>query len=168
MFAKIVSNSIETYPYNPRIDYPQTAFPIGSSYPNFNCYWVFPSTPPDYDPENQELMEETPIFVNDKWEQKWIVIQKVSMPNWDNFNLQMMSNPRFNQVYNQCLSVAPIVCSALPVALDQVTSKGLSLFTIIWNQLCQIGGATAEDKLVWGTYAEDNNLPLDFIEVLIR
>jgi len=95
-------------------------------------------------------------------------IPEPPVANWDNFNLQMMSNPRFNQVYNQCLSVAPIVCSALPVALDQVTSKGLSLFTIIWNQLCQIGGATAEDKLVWGTYAENNNLPLDFIEVLTR
>jgi len=95
-------------------------------------------------------------------------IPELPVANWDMFNLQMMSDARFNQVYNQCLSVAPIVCSALPTSLDQVTTKGLSLFTLIWTQLCSIGGATAEDKQVWGTYAEYNNLPLDFIEVLIR
>jgi hypothetical protein len=94
------------------------------------------------------------------------LIPEPPVANWDNFNLQMMSDARFNQVYNQCLSVAPIVANALPVALDQITSKGNTLFTIIWNQLCSIGGATVEDKIVWGEYATNNNLPLDFIEVL--
>lgn len=89
-------------------------------------------------------------------------------PNWDSFNTQMMTNSRFNQVYNQCLSVAPIVANALPVALDQVTTKGYSLFTIIWTQLCQIGGATAEDKQLWGGYAEANNLPQEFIAILVQ
>jgi hypothetical protein len=96
------------------------------------------------------------------------IIPEPPVANWDMFNLQMMSDARFNQVYNQCLSVAPIVCSALPVALDQITSKGNSLFTLIWNQLCSIGGATEEDKLEWGGYAVVNNLPQDFIDILIR
>ena len=86
--------------------------------------------------------------------------------NWDNFNLQMMSNPRFNEVYAQCLSVAPIVANALPTALDQVTSKGTSLFTLIWNQLCAIGGATNEDRLFWAQLAQNNNLPSEFISIL--
>ena len=92
------------------------------------------------------------------------LIEKLA--NWDNFNLQMMSNPRFNEVYSQCLSVAPIVANALPTALDQVTSKGTSLFTLIWNQLCSIGGATNEDREIWGNYAIQNNLPLDFTDIL--
>ena len=96
------------------------------------------------------------------------IIPEPLVANWDMFNLQMMSDARFNQVYNQCLSVAPIVCSALPTALDQVTTKGLSLFTLIWTQLCQIGSATEDDKLIWGEYAVVNNLPNDFIEVLTR
>ena len=88
--------------------------------------------------------------------------------NWDGFNLQMMTDPRFNQVYNQCLQVAPIVANALPVALDQVTSKpSLSLFTLVWSQLCSIGGATTEDKQVWRSYAEANNLPQEFITILV-
>lgn len=86
--------------------------------------------------------------------------------NWDNFNLQMMNNPRFNQVYNQCLSIAPIITSSLPTALDQVTTRGLSLFTLIWTQLCSIGSATTEDKQVWASLAEANNLPLEFINIL--
>jgi hypothetical protein len=92
--------------------------------------------------------------------------QEILPPNWDNFNLQMISDPRFNQVYNQCVSVAPIICNALPTALDQVTTRGLSLFTLIWTQLCTIGGATTEDKQVWGGFAEANNLPQDFIDIL--
>lgn len=93
-------------------------------------------------------------------------IPEQPVANWDMFNLQMMSDPRFNQVYSQCLSIAPIVANALPVALDQVTSKGLSLFTLIWNQLCSIGDATQEDRNNWGLLAENNNLPSDFIAVL--
>lgn len=54
------------------------------------------------------------------------------------------------------------------MALDQITSKGNTLFTIIWSQLCSIGGATEDDKLTWGGYAIENNLPLDFIDVLIN
>lgn len=86
--------------------------------------------------------------------------------NWDTFNTQMMSDVRFNQVYAQCLSIAPIVVNALPTALDQVTSKGTSLFTLIWGQLCSIGGATTDDKQVWGEFAIENNLPQEFIDVL--
>lgn len=87
-------------------------------------------------------------------------------PDWDSFNTQMMSDVRFNQVYAQCLSVAPIVASALPTALDQVTSKGYSLFTIVWSQVCQLGGATTEDRQTWGGFAQINNLPAEFINIL--
>jgi hypothetical protein len=64
------------------------------------------------------------------------------------------------------LSVAPIVANALPVALDQITSKGNTLFTLIWTQLCSIGGATPGDRETWAELAENNNLPVDFINVL--
>lgn len=87
-------------------------------------------------------------------------------PDWDNFNLTMMSNPRFNQVYNSCLSVAPLLAGALPTSLDQVTTKGTTLFNLVFNQICFIGGATVEDRLVWGAIAEDNNLPQEFIDIL--
>lgn len=54
-----------------------------------------------------------------------------------------------------------------PTALDQVTTKGYTLFTMIWTQLCTIGGATVEDKQVWASLAEANSLPPEFIKVLI-
>lgn len=170
-FAKIIDNTIQVYPYFPQVEYPLTSFPIGNDYPQFNTYWIHPKTPSNPNPEVYDSVETTPIYNGTHWEQAWDFIEKPPKPpqaNWDNFNLQMMSNSRFNQVYNQCLSVAPIICSALPTALDQVSSKGLSLFTLIWTQLCQIGGATEDDKLVWGGYAIENNLPQDFIDILIN
>lgn len=86
--------------------------------------------------------------------------------NWDMFNLSMMSDARFNQVYNATLAVFPIVANALPTALDQVTTKGSSLFNLVFNQICEIGQATFEDRLNWGAIAEANNLPQDFIDIL--
>jgi hypothetical protein len=86
--------------------------------------------------------------------------------NWDAFNLQMMSLPRFNQVYNTCLQNAPLVATALPTALDQVTTRGYTLFTLVWNQLCQIGGATKTDRNNWANIAVNNKLPNDFIAIL--
>lgn len=126
------------------------------------------TTPPSYNSDTQELIFEYIVdLMLNEYRQQWTIQDKPPKPNWDNFNTQMMTNTRFNQVYNQCLQVAPIVCASLPTALDQVTSKpSLSLFTIIWTQLCSIGGATAEDKQLWGGFAEVNYLPPDFIEVL--
>jgi hypothetical protein len=86
--------------------------------------------------------------------------------DWDTFNLQMITNSRFNQVYSQCLSLAPIVANSLPTALDQVTTRGNSLFTLIWNQLCAVGSATSEDRNNWAELAINNNLPEDFVSIL--
>lgn len=125
--------------------------------------------PPEYNPETEQVSSEWIIDLDNlEYRQEWIVtpIPELPVANWDNFNLQMMSDTRFNQVYSQCLSVAPIVANALPTALDQVTSKGTSLFTLIWNQLCSIGGATVEDREIWANYGIDNNLPLEFIDIL--
>lgn len=125
------------------------------------------TTPPSIT-ENQSLsftyVVDLPTL---EYRQQWTIIDNPPVANWDNFNLQMMSDPRFNQVYNQCLSVAPIVCASLPTALDQITSKdSLSLFNLVWNQLCQIGEATENDRMVWKELAIQNNLPEIFIDSL--
>jgi hypothetical protein len=91
-------------------------------------------------------------------------IPELPQPNWDNFTVMMMSNIRFNRVYNQCLTIAPIIANALPTVLDQVLTRGISLFSIIWSQICQIGGATTEDKQEWKEIAIQNNLPEEFIK----
>lgn len=87
-------------------------------------------------------------------------------PDWDIFNLQIFSNVRFNQVYGRALQQAPVVAGSLSVAVDQITTKGLALFSMIYPLICQLGGATVEDKLVWRQLARDNNLPQEFIDIL--
>jgi hypothetical protein len=87
-------------------------------------------------------------------------------PNWDNFNITMMSDPLFNQVYNQCLKFSPIVANSLPTAISQVTTHGTSLFYLVFDNLCKMGGATSEDRLSWANMAVENHLPDDFIAIL--
>ena len=85
---------------------------------------------------------------------------------WDQFNAQMLTNPRFNQVSAQCFSIAPMLASSVPTALAQVTTNGVSSFALVWTDFCQIGGATLEDRQMWGTIASQANLPQDFIDIL--
>lgn len=87
--------------------------------------------------------------------------------NWNEFVGVVMATPRFKECYAQCLSIAPIIATSLPTAIDQVTTKGVGLFKIIWSNFCQIGGVTQEDKEDWGQIAKNNSLPQEFIDVLI-
>lgn len=96
-----------------------------------------------------------------------IPIIPIDNSNWDTFNTQMLSDSRFNRVSIQCFSIAPMVASSVPTALLQVSTHGLNSFSSVWANFCTIGGATAEDKQVWGGFAEANNLPPDFIAILV-
>jgi hypothetical protein len=92
--------------------------------------------------------------------------REILPPNWDNFNITMMSDGRFNQVYNQCLKISPIVANSLPTAISQVTTHGTSLFALVFNNCCAIGGATPQDRFSWANMAVENHLPDDFIAIL--
>ena len=169
MFAKIVNNTIESYPYNPQVDYPLTSFPVGASYPDFNCYWVYPTSPNNPNPDLYDAIENTPIFNGEKWEQSWTYIEKPPIPpqpDWDAFNGAVFANERFNQVFTQAINIRPLLAVSLPTAMDQVTTKGLTLFASLYGAVCALGGATAEDKLEWGQLARNANLPPEFIDIV--
>lgn len=90
----------------------------------------------------------------------------VPIANWDSFNLAMITDADFNQVYNNCLAIAPLIANALPSALTQVAEGKLSMFDLIFNQICQIGNADSTMREVWGGYALSANLPMDFITII--
>lgn len=114
---------------------------------------------PEYDPITEQI-----VWLGDRF-----VVNQIPtpdpLPDWDAFNLQMMSNIRFNQVYGQCLQIAPIVASALPTALAQVATHGNNLFSLVFNQICLLGGATQVDRNNWKEVALSCNLPTDFVEI---
>lgn len=68
------------YPYNTRSDYTNTSFPAGSSYPEFNVYWVYPTAQSNPDPTNLKAEEATPVYSveNERWEQAWNYVAKTA------------------------------------------------------------------------------------------
>jgi hypothetical protein len=76
MFAKIIDNIVEKYPYNPAEDYPVTGFPEGSDYPEFNIYWVHKSPLPQFFPLDQNIVESDPQYIDGQWVKSWSVEEK--------------------------------------------------------------------------------------------
>lgn len=71
---------VKVYPYNTRSDYPNTSFPTGTDYPDFNVYWVYPTAPNNPDPTNLKVIEGEPVFngVTNRWEQSWTYPNKTA------------------------------------------------------------------------------------------
>lgn len=115
---------------------------------------------PEYNPEIEQL----------NWLGDRFLVENLPLPDptpdWDGFNLSMMSDIRFNQIYGRCLQLAPIVASALPTALAQVTTHGTTLFELVFNQICLLGNASDADRLNWKQLATNSNLPDHFVDIL--
>lgn len=169
MFAKIINNTIVFYPYNPQSDYPLTSFPIGDSYPDFNCYWVYPTVPNNPDENLYDPVESTPVFNGEQWEQLWTFVEKPPsppVPNWDGFNAAMLANVEFNQITGVVLGIVPTVALGMPAALAQVSTNGVTAFALVFSAFCQIGNVSISQRETWATIAEEFNLPTGFINVV--
>lgn len=117
-------------------------------------------TQPDYNAETEQL----------SWDGTQFTVvslpSPIPQPDWDMFNLQIFSNQRFNEVYGLALQRAPVATSALPTAVDQITTKGFTLFGLIFPQICSLGEATENDKIEWAELASSANLPQEFINIV--
>lgn len=77
MYIKIVDNLPQKYSIrqlktdNPQISFPNTI--TDSILSEYGLYPLIPTEYPSYDRLTQNLLEGTPIQVNDKWVQTWIV-----------------------------------------------------------------------------------------------
>lgn len=87
-------------------------------------------------------------------------------PNWDGFNAAIMVDPQLNALLGAVLTIAPAIALGLPSALAQVATQGPTVFSLTFNALCQLGGATAGDRDAWAALAEANNLPADFVAIV--
>lgn len=85
-------------------------------------------------------------------------------PDWDGFNAALLADVRLNQVCGAAFQVgAFLAVTGLPAALTQVTTNGVDSFALVFNAVCQYGGATPDDRLAWAAIAEANALPPDFV-----
>lgn len=169
MFAKIINNTIESYPYNPQSDHSLTSFPVGASYPDFNCYWVHSTTPVNPDPELYDAVETTPVFNNNRWEQAWEFVEKPPAPpthDWDTFNAYMLTDATFKSYRDTVRVVDGELNSALFDAYSLVDTKGTGAFSVVWTQWCVVSQITVLHKEDIANVAEGFNLPADFVSVL--
>ena len=89
-----------------------------------------------------------------------------NQPNWEMFNELMLQDVDFITVCSQANSLNPLLIPALTSALTQVTTNGLGIFPTLFNTVCQLGGATENQRQVWEQYAITAILPPEFIEVI--
>lgn len=86
--------------------------------------------------------------------------------DWLEFSRLMLTDPEFNQFYNQLFIVNPLVAGSLQVALSQVASLGQSeSFALIWSLISSNIPPGYREQ--WVMYAQENHLPADFIEILL-
>ena len=85
-FLKFIDETI-TYPYNTKTDYPHTGFPPGADYPEFNIYWVYPTSPNS--PINNSATEGTPVF---NTEQTWVYTPIAPLPDWVGLRADLLSS----------------------------------------------------------------------------
>ncbi len=84
--------------------------------------------------------------------------------DWDAFNATLLADVRLNQVCGAALQAGAVVAvTALPAALSQVATNGVAAFALVFNAVCQLGGATAQDRDDWAEIAEDCDLPAEFV-----
>ena len=140
--------------------------PIIDLDPDFLILTKIDVNPPEIT-ENQVLSSSYVVDLDNlEYRQEWIIAEKPPEPDWDVFNGTVFANDRFNQVFSQAINIRPLLAVSLPTAMDQVTTKGLTLFASLYGAVCALGGATAEDKLEWGQLARNANLPQDFISIV--
>ena len=168
MFLKSTNNTIESYPYNTREDYPLTAFPPGADYPTFNIYWVHPT--PQSPPPDHTATEGQPVYNNElnRWEQTWEYQEVVPpvVPDWDAFNAYMLSDTMFKSYRDVVRPIDGDLTSALFTTYNRVASDGVSAFSLVWGQWCSVSGITAEDREIIAVVAEGFNLPMEFISII--
>ncbi|ABB56778.1 hypothetical protein [Synechococcus elongatus] len=84
--------------------------------------------------------------------------------DWDAFNAVLLADVRLNQICGAALQAGAVVAVAgLPAALSQVSTNGVAAFALVFNAVCQLGGATPQDRDGWAAIAELSNLPAEFV-----
>ena len=84
-------------------------------------------------------------------------------PNWDGFNLYMLSDPTFKGYRDVVRAVDGDLNSALFDAYGLIVTNGLGAFSLVWQQWVTISGITPADRDAIADTAEALDLPGDFV-----
>lgn len=81
MYAKIINNLVDQYPYsidllkreNSNVSFSSNIEVDFDTLASFSVFRVFPTAKPSFDISTQKVVEISPVLVNDRWEQAWEV-----------------------------------------------------------------------------------------------
>ena len=125
---------------------------------------------PTYDPETQSVSSNFTIDLEElQYRQEWTVIDlslEESTPNWDNFNIYMLSDSTFKTYRDSVRAIDADLNGALFDAYAMIDSHGITTFSTIWNIWSDIATIDPEDREAIAVAAESFSLPQNFIDLI--
>lgn len=166
MYAKIINEVVEKYPYNYQEDHPLVSIIGNIDSPEHNTYFVHLTEPNNPDPENLNTIESTPIFDGTKWIQAWEYTEKTEEEkrqaryNPSALLNSMFSNGDFASWIENFSSFQQSGIAA--IATNAKIDNDWTVMQSAYNQLktihSPVGGAVAD----WQAIADQCGIPLEF------
>lgn len=155
-------NNQTTKPY-PRTD----DAPIVGLDPDYLVLTQVQTEPPSYDPEIQTVSSQYVVDTEAlEYRQEWTVSDLPPQPQWDSFNVYMLSDATFKSYRDTVRAVDPELNTALFTAYGVVATNGVNAFANVWAVCCQVSQITTQDKQAIADVAESYNLPAEFVSVV--
>lgn len=118
----------------------------------------------------QEVVDASTILWTEEAVAAWRASMDTPEPepptDWDGFNLAILSNAEFNQVYGAVMQTHPLIAAALPAALTQVSTGQTSMFATAFTQLCAVAEVSPGQREAWAALAASYNCPDEFVAVI--
>ena len=90
----------------------------------------------------------------------------VEPPNWPGFVVAIQGDADFKAVWGAANTADPLAAQSLLVAFGLVATGGIGTFDPLYNAVCGLGGATAEQREGWAILAETHHCPAEFVAVV--
>jgi hypothetical protein len=86
--------------------------------------------------------------------------------NWPALVAAIQSDEDFNAVWASANAIKPMLAASLLVAFGNVATGGLATFAALYEAVCALGGATAEQRVAWAALAEQHHAPPEFVAIV--
>lgn len=148
--------------------YPRTDdAPVVGLNPDYLVLGQIQTSPPSYYPETQTVSSQYVVDTEAlEYRQEWTVSDLPPQPQWDAFNVYMLSDATFKSYRDTVRAVDGDLNAALFNSYSVVATNGVNAFANVWGAWCQVSQITAQDKQAIADVAESYNLPTDFVSVI--
>lgn len=101
---------------------------------------------------------------SDDWEKQKEDYFNSKSPQWNAFNLQIINDNYFQQLYNKIYPEKSLELSTLPLAIVQYAEGKSEIFRLIYSLIHQ--SANLNEIAKWCIWAEECNLPYSFQKII--